>query len=59
MSYLYANRTLGVLMLLVLIFFVCALAAMRWDEVKRDFAEWSRQRKIKKANRPTRKGLHR
>ena len=59
MSYLCINQTIGVLMLLVLIFFACAVAALRWDEVRRDFAEWSRQRKIKKANRPTRKGLHR
>ena len=59
MIYLYVNRVVGVLMLLVFSFFVCAVTALRWDEVKRDFAEWSRQRKIKKANRPTRKGLHR
>ena len=58
MDYLDANRAVGTIMLVVLIFFVCALAALRWDEIKADFSTWKRQRQLKKANRPTKKGLH-
>lgn len=56
MIYLYVNRAVGVLMLLVFIFFVCAITALRWDEVKRDFAEWSLQRRIKKVEEDLEEG---
>lgn len=58
MDYLDANRAAGALMLVVFVFFVCALAALRWSEIKDDFALWNRRRQLKKLNRPTKKGLH-
>ncbi len=60
MIYLYVNRAIGVLMLLVFIFFCCAIAAVKWHEVKQDFSQWKALRKAKKASTTqTRKGLHR
>lgn len=58
MLYLYVNRAIGVVALLGFIFFCCAVAAIRWSEIKADFSDWARQRRLKKANRPTKKGLH-
>lgn len=59
MDYLDANRAAGAVMLVVFVFFVCALAALRWDEVKADFSAWNRRRKLRKLLKPTKKGLHR
>lgn len=59
MAYLIANRVLGVVFLLVFVFFVCAISAIRWNEIKADFSAWNRRRKLHKLLKPTKKGLHR
>ncbi len=59
MAYLVVNRVIGVVAVVGLIFFVCAVSAIRWDEIKLDFSAWNRRRKLRKLLKPTKKGLHR
>ena len=59
MLYLYVNRAIGVVALISFIFFACAVSAIRGSEIKADFQDWARQRKLRKLLKPTKKGLHR
>jgi uncharacterized protein HemY len=58
MAYLIVNRAAGIVMLLLFIFFMCALVSINIEQIKVDFREWSRRRQLRKAMKPTRKGLH-